>query len=238
MTSPLDQALRARPGRPGRDLINPPKPLKVSADDHELTVRGAALEKHSICAVARQALREAREFRERANSLLVTKRDTREIARAAVQHVEAVTRRFDSVVPQLQKLREHQEKEISKTLTPTAEDPVAGEIRAYFRASKSPFEEASKLLADGDLQTTRALLGCPPFLAGLNKNQQDTLRVQARAKWCAGAHQLSADLDRAIAQVTRVGTEFATETGAALREWDGTMGDATAIATAFGGADG
>jgi hypothetical protein len=234
MTSPLDAALRARGHKaPHRDLINPPKLFKVAIDDHEGTVRGPAIEKSSALGAARLPLEAAREFRAKMNELLSTTKDHRDLAKRAAPYFEAITKKFDASLHTLTKLKEAQEREISKQITATSEDGNAAEIRGYFRAAKEPFSEATKLLGSGCLKTTRALLSQPSYLSGMSEEQQSTLRLAARAKYCPDQHALAGDLDKAIAQIQRVGSEFVREVGSALNEWQGANAQA-AVDKAFG----
>jgi len=218
MTSPLDAALRARTQRPHRDLIKPPRLLETSPSHDERTIRGTFIEKSPLLGTARSPLQAAREFRAKYNDLRSATKEPRELAKRASTAAEEITRKFDNLLPQLAKQRDTLEKEITKVLHPAVADEAAQEIRGHFKSAKAPFDEAAKLLAAGEIRTVRALLAAPYYLCGLTEAQQNTLRDQARAKWCPDQSGLSADLTKAIEQVTAIGSAFATEVNEVLHE--------------------
>jgi hypothetical protein len=219
MTSPLDTALKGRNQRPHRDLINPPRLLNLSPDqDERAIVRGTFIEKSTVLGTARGPVQAAREFRAKYNELRSATKEPRELAKRASAAAEEITRKFDSLLPQLAKQRDSLEKEIAKVLQPAVADEAAQEIRGHFKNAKAPFDEAAKLLAAGEIRTVRALLAAPYYLCGLTEAQQNTLRDQARTKWCPDQSGLSADIARAIEKVQAVGGAFAAEVGEVLHE--------------------
>lgn len=88
----------------------------------------------------------------------------------------------------------------------------AQEVRRYVATSKSPFEAARRLVADGDIESVGAILRAPAFLSGLDAEQQFHLRNHAKHRFCPELAQREAEIDRSIAVLERAVSRFTTET--------------------------
>jgi len=219
--------------RPTRDIQRPPQRLDIPPDHNELVVRGTHIEKDAkLLEAARAPLAAARQMRETINTLVGSTANRAELARAAEARMTTVTKSFDAAVPALEARKATVEAQITKLFEPQCS--AAGEIRQHFKSTSEPYAQAAKLIESGDLRSTRALLGAPPYLSGLTSEQMDTLRTAARAKFAPDLHGLSGDLDRAIGTLNRVGSAVVKQVGEAIHKWGAADRDANAIKKALG----
>lgn len=220
--------------RPTRDIQRPPARLDIPPDHNELVVRGTHIEKDAkLLEAARGPLLAARQMRETINQLIGTTANRAELARAADARCSQVTKSFDVAVPALEQRRAAVEASIAKVLAGQP-DSHAQAICAHFKGTSSGFSDVAKLIESGDARTTAAVLNAPPYLSGMTAEQHATLRTAARLKFTPDEAGLSADLDRAIGTLQRVGSAVIAQVAGAIHTWGAADRDANTIKKALG----
>jgi hypothetical protein len=219
--------------RPTRDIQRPPARLDISPDHDPLVIRGEHIAKDAkLLAAARAPLEQAKAMRTTINELIGTTANRAELARAAAARAESVTKSFDAAVPALTARRDAVEASITKMFEPQCS--AAGEIRQHFKSAPEGYAAAAKLIESGDLRSVRAILGAPAYLSGLSQEQFATLKSHARLKFAPNEAGLSADLERAITTLNRVGSAVVAQVAGAIHTWGAADRDAVAIKKALG----
>jgi hypothetical protein len=194
--------------------------LSAPIDHHPDVIRGQHIEAvPELLQLARAPMAEGFEVSKKLTDLSGRVPDKAVLAREAAPMMERVTRQFDSAVQTLTQRRDALEREIAATLTPSALDPVATEIRAHFKGRPTSFEDVAGLVRGGDARVTAAVLSAPAFLSGLTPEQHGVVRQFARDKFTPAQHGLSEDLGRNLDRMRAAGTAFVNRVGGQLAKW-------------------
>lgn len=130
------------------------------------------------------------------------------VAAYADKLMEGATRKVDAASQSLQSQIKAVESELNKSVSGGTSTALAGEIRSFCRAHKSPVQFVGELIASGDAQGVSAILGAPPYLSNLTPQMRDALTKQWNARQQPELTAKLTLLQAASERLDRAGTQF------------------------------
>lgn len=113
----------------------------------------------------------------------------------------------------------HLDGEIATAITSSKNSPQAIEVRAYWRAQKTPLRDLGDRFKAGDETTISAVLSAPAYLSGLSEKNQAALRLLAAGTLVPDKVAARAETDVALERVRAAADDFTETIAGRLREW-------------------
>lgn len=141
------------------------------------------------------------------------------LAKRAIPVAERAVAHAGRAIDTIGKQIAHLDTEIAAAIGKKIEPNLANAIRAHFAPTKIPLKEIGDLIGKGDLTTTAAILGAPPYLSGLTDKSHGVLRGLAERRF---APEQVAAREEAVASLGRLELatqNFAAATAEQIRGW-------------------
>lgn len=189
--------------------------IDIPPDHHPDTLRGDS----PATQTGREALTHLYDAYGKINDAARVVRDKGRLASRAQPFAESAIRRADATLGRLRTMRDRLGNAIEAAITPVQVPNERSDIRAYWRAQKTPLGGLSKVIASGDMATISAVLSGPAYLSGLTDEQQELLRQQAARVVAPDQTSQLSDTEAAIQRVERALSHFTDTIAVNIRAW-------------------